>query len=292
MGDELPVGVGVAVLLGVGAPVGVPVGVTVGVLAGVGEPLGVADEVGVGVGVPEAAGAGVAVAARTVLVTEDAHLTVAPPPLPELLHWSMVTGSAAAWVEGSTVHWTRIVPPPPLPEPLHWVMVALLVLPMGLQETVGSVPPPVPEPLHWLIVAAAVEVAPVMLLVIRELHLTLPPPPLPEPLHRVIEVTRSAEDEVAVVHGRTVLAAPWHSRTVVVELVTPVARSRLLVTVTSHSTPCPPALSDPLHTFTAIGAAWAGARVRTCQLTTASTATRNDVTQRVVQRSNLSGGIP
>ena len=54
-------------------------------------------------------------------------------------------------------------------------------------------------------------------------------------------------------------AAPWHSRIVIVELVTPVARLMLLVTVTSHSTACPPTLSVPLHWFTATGAAAARA---------------------------------
>ena len=79
---------------------------------------------------------------------EVVQVTVAPPPLPEPLHWLTVTGSAAAWVDGVTVHRTRMVPPPPFPEVLHWVIVALVVLPSGTHTVVGAVPPPVPEPLH------------------------------------------------------------------------------------------------------------------------------------------------
>jgi len=82
------------------------------------------------------------------LTNEVVHVTVAPPPLAELLHWFTVTGTVDVCVDGSTVHCTRSVPPPPLPEPLHWVMVALVVSPMGVHDTVGWVPPPVPEPMH------------------------------------------------------------------------------------------------------------------------------------------------
>jgi hypothetical protein len=55
------------------------------------------------------------------------------------------------------------------------------------------------------------------------------------------------EGVVVVVQGSAAPAAPWHSLTVTVELVTPVPRSRLLVTVTSHATASPPTLSVPLH---------------------------------------------
>jgi hypothetical protein len=201
------------------------------------------------------AGGVVAGAAVMLLVTEDEHVTVAPPPLPEPLHWSIVTGSAALVVDGDTVHLTRIVPPPPFPELVHWVTAALLVLPSGLQDTVGCVPPPVPDWLHWLMVAGLVVVAPVMLLTTLTLHLTSPPPPLPEPSHWVTEVTSWFDGVVVVVHVSGAFAAPWHSFNVTVELVAPVARSRLLVTVTSQATASPPTLSVPLHWFSAGAAA-------------------------------------
>lgn len=75
-----------------------------------------------------------------------------------------------------------MVAPPPVPELLHWVIVAFVVLPIGLQET-GLAPPPPPEPLHWLMVAGELSATPVMLLVMLTVHVTVPPPPLPEPLH-------------------------------------------------------------------------------------------------------------
>ncbi|CAN5530955.1 hypothetical protein BH20ACT2_BH20ACT2_22360 [soil metagenome] len=193
------------------------------------------------------------VGAITLLVSETEQVTRAPPPLPEPLHWFTVTGSAEDVVEpGETVHLTRMVPPPPLPEPLHWVTVAPVVLAgKGSQAVVGWVPPPVPEELHWLTVAGVGVAVPVMLLTTATRHVTVPPPPLPEPLHWSTEVIARLADEVVVVHVGGAPAAPWHSLTVVVELVTPVARLTLLVTVTSHSTAWPPTLSVPLHWLTA-----------------------------------------
>ncbi len=117
------------------------------------------------------------------MTSDTVHVTVAPPPLPDPLHWSTVTESAEVWVEGPTVHCTRMVPPPPLPEPLHWVIVAPVVLPIGSHRTVGWIPPPSPDALHWLMVAGAVVVAPVMLLTMLTLQVTVPPPPLPDPSH-------------------------------------------------------------------------------------------------------------
>ena len=77
------------------------------------------------------------------------QLTVAPPPLPEPLHWLTVTLRSEVVEPESTLHCTRCVPPPPLPEPLHWVTVALVVFAgKGLQRVVGAVPPPVPDELH------------------------------------------------------------------------------------------------------------------------------------------------
>lgn len=108
-------------------------------------------------------------------------------------------------------------------------------------------PPPVPDPLHWLIVAGDAVAEPEMLLTTLTLQLTVPPPPLPEPLHTKIEVVSSGKEVVVVVHGSTVLAAPWHSFTVTTEPAAPLVRSRLLVTVMSHCTAWPPALSLPAH---------------------------------------------
>ena len=112
-------------------------------------------------------------------------------------------------------------------------------------------PPPCPELLHWFTVAGVDAVTPVMLLTMATLHVTVPPPPLPDPSHWVTEVTSWVEVVVVVTQGRGALAAPWHSVTVRVELVTPVAMSRLLVTVTAQATAWPPALSVPLHWLTA-----------------------------------------
>ena len=83
-------------------------------------------------------------AAVITYVSEAVHMTVAPPPFPEPLHWSTVTRSTAVSVEVVTVHRTRIVAPPPLPEPLHWVTVAPVVLPRSRgagQQPGGRVPP-------------------------------------------------------------------------------------------------------------------------------------------------------
>jgi len=189
------------------------------------------------------------------VVIEVLQVTVPPPPLPELLHWLTVTGSADVWVEGPTVHVTRIVPPPPLPELLHWVIVALVVLAgKGSQFTVGWVPPPVPDPLHWLTVAPVVEAVPVMLLVIVTVHLTVLPPPSPVPLHWFTDVV--SWPEVVVVGAAQVgaPAAPVHTCVVTVEVATPVARLRLLMIVTVQSTSWPPTLAMPLHWLTAADA--------------------------------------
>jgi hypothetical protein len=162
------------------------------------------------------------------------HVTVAPPPLPEPLHWFTVTVRTEVVVEsGSTVQRTRCVPPPPLPDSLHWVTVAPVVFAgKGSHSTVGAVPPPVPDELHWLTVAEVGVTVPVMLLITSTVHVTVPPPPLPEPLHWLTVVTRSVE--FVVVAGLHVsvagsFAAPWHSVTVTEELVA--LPLRLFVTV-------------------------------------------------------------
>jgi hypothetical protein len=118
---------------------------------------------------------------------------------------------------------------------------------------VGAVPPPCPDTLHWFTVAGVGVTTPVMLLTMATLQVTVPPPPLPEPSHWVTDVTSRLEVVVVVTQVGGAPAAPWHSVTVRVELVTPVARSRLLVTVTEQATACPPALSVPLHWLTAGG---------------------------------------
>src|SRR5688500_10350577 len=94
-----------------------------------------------------------------------------------------------------------------------------------------------------------------MLLVMSTWQVTVPPPPLPEPLHWSTDVTTTLEFRGVTVHVGAAFAAPWHSRMVIVELVTPVARLMLLVTVMVHSTAWPPTLSVPLHWLTATGAA-------------------------------------
>lgn len=109
------------------------------------------------------------------LLIVPAQVTVLPPPLAELLHCVIFTGSAIAVPE--TVHFTRIVAPPPFPELLHWVTVALVVLPVGRHATVGAVPPPVPDPRHWLTVTPAVVVPAGTTSLTVTLHVTLLPPP-------------------------------------------------------------------------------------------------------------------
>ena len=197
-------------------------------------------------------GVGVALtaAAVTLVVSAARQVRVAPPPLLLLLHWLMVTGSALDCVEVSTVHRTRIVPPPPLPLPLHWSTVALVVLPGGLQETVGAVPPPAPLPLHWLTVAGCVVADPVMLLVMVTLHLVTPPPPLALPLHWLTVTVGCAALLVVLVQVPGALAAPLHTLRVTVEEPVPVATSNELVIVTSHATCWPPWLATPLHCAT------------------------------------------
>ena len=193
-------------------------------------------------------------AAEMLLVNLTVHVTTAPPPLPEPLHWWTDTGSAAVRVEVGTVHCTRRVPPPPLPELLHCVTVALVVEPIGEHNLVGWVPPPVPEPMHWFIEAGVVEAAPVILFTITTLQVTVPPPPLPEPSHCVTVVVNDPDDDGVVIQVGVVFAAPWHSTMVSEELVAPLARSRLLVTVTVHAASWPPTLSVPLHWFTELAA--------------------------------------
>src|SRR5579884_1251315 len=93
-----------------------------------------------------------------------------------------------------------------------------------------------------------------MLLTMFTVQLTVPPPPAPEPSHWVTEVVSLLNGVVEVVHVSAALAKPWHSLTVTMDVVTPLAGSRTLVTVTSQATAWPPTLSVPLHWLTAPGA--------------------------------------
>lgn len=94
--------VGVDVVDGVAVDVAVPVGVDVvdAVAVDVAVPVGVDVADVVGVAVADAVVVGVAVpGAATSFVTDAEHLTSAPPPLPEPLHWSTFTGSVAVTVD-------------------------------------------------------------------------------------------------------------------------------------------------------------------------------------------------
>lgn len=74
--------------------------------------------------------------------------------------------------------------------------------------------------------------APVMSLTMSTVHTAAPPPPLADPLHWLTEETSWLELTVVLVQVSVALVAPLHASTVTVELVVPVATSRLLVTVT------------------------------------------------------------
>jgi len=172
----------VGVLLGLAAAaLGAVLGLAAAALG-----LGLGLALGLGLGLPGdgVAEAGAATCAAWIVVVREARqVVVEPPPLADPLHWLMVTGSAAPWVDGSTSQRTRSVAPPPLPELLHCVIVAPVVLPTGVHWTVGWVPPPWPEPLHWFTVAGEAVSFPVIVFVILTEQVTTPPPPLPEPLH-------------------------------------------------------------------------------------------------------------
>ena len=197
----------------VGAGVADPEGAGVGVVEVLGVGVGPAEELGLGVGVTVELGVGAGAGAGVMLVVIPVRqVTVAPPPLPEPLHWLTETRSADDVVEPElTVHRTLCVPPPPLPELLHWVTIALVVLAgNGSHAVVGAVPPPVPEALHWLTVADVGVPDPVMLLMTSTVHSTVPPPPFPDPLHWSMDVTKLGEEVVeelqTIVGGA--LAAP------------------------------------------------------------------------------------
>ncbi len=247
------VGVGVgAVGVGVGT-VGVGVG-TVGVGVGaVGVGAGVVGStVGVAVGVAVAVGVGVTTAV-TKLLMFVAQVTVAPPPLPEPLHWLTVTRSAEVSVDVGTVQVTRPAAPPPLPEPLHWVTSAPVVLETG-EQAVPPAAPSVADPMHWFTVAGVVVLSPTMLLVMSTLQMTLLPPPLATPLHCSTAVMMiPSRCDTVVLHRGAAPAAPAQTRVVTVEDPVCVATSNSLTTVTSHSTWSPPPLGVSLHWLVVVG---------------------------------------
>jgi hypothetical protein len=234
------VGVGVgAVGVGVGA-VGVGVGVTVGDVVGV----AVGSAVGVAVG---------STTAVTKLLMFVLQVTVAPPPLPEPLHWSTWTRSADVTVDVGTVQVTRPAAPPPLPEPLHCVTSAFVVLETGAQA-VPPAAPSVADPTHWFTVAAVVVLSPTMLLVMSTVQMTLLPPPFATPLHWSTAVMMMpSRCETVVVQRGAAPAAPAHTRVVTVEDPVWVATFNSLTTVTSHSTWSPPPLGVSLHWFVVVG---------------------------------------
>lgn len=235
--------VGVGVGVGVGA-VGVGVG-AVGVGAGVvGSTVGVALGVAVGVGVTTAV---------TKLLMFVAQVTVAPPPLPDPLHWLTETRSAEVTVDVGTVQVTRPAAPPPLPEPLHCVTSAPVVLETGLQA-VPPAAPSVAEPTHWFTVAGVVVLSPTMLLVMSTLQMTLLPPPFATPLHwsTAVMMIPSRCDTVVVQRGAAP-AAPAHTRVVTVDDPVCVATFNSFTTVTSHSTWSPPPLGVSLHWDVVVG---------------------------------------
>ena len=185
-------------------------------------------------------------AATMLFVICEVHVTRSPPPFAELLHWLIVMGRAELWLDGSTVHRTRIEPPPPLPDPLHCVIVAPLALAVGVHWIVGSVPPPPPDPMHWLRDAGLEVAEPVMLLITETLQITMLPPAFTAPLHCVMELATGSKDVDELVQ-LIVPTEPRHTLTVTVDEVNPDARSMLFTTVTSHWISRPSTLSMPLH---------------------------------------------
>jgi hypothetical protein len=78
-------------------------------------------------------------------------------------------------------------------------------------------------------------------------------------LHWSTEVVSWSDGVTSFVQVSAAFAAPWHCWTSTVDPVSPVFRSRLLVTVTLQATAWPPTLSVPLHCLTAAPGAGAAA---------------------------------
>ena len=85
----------------------------------------------------------------SLLVKMAEQTTLAPPPLPEPLHWLIVMLKVEAVVPVAVQ--ARPTSVPPLAEPLHWVIAALVADCNGMHPVVR----PPPEPTHWSTVAAA-----------------------------------------------------------------------------------------------------------------------------------------
>jgi hypothetical protein len=113
---------GVAVVAWVGAGVVEAIAVAVDEMLGVAvaETVALVETVAVAEGEPVAVGVGVEAITSFVIVA--LHVTSAPPPFPESLHWSMCIGRAALVVPFTEQMKPTLVPP--LPEPLHWPTVA------------------------------------------------------------------------------------------------------------------------------------------------------------------------
>jgi hypothetical protein len=126
---------------------------------------------------PAEAEAEAAAATALLAMVEEQTTTVAPPPLAEPLHWSIVTMRAEAIVPVAV----QVRPaPPPLAEPLHCVIAALVVACTGLQLGVMLAP----EPTHWFTVTAVEPgLTPTKLVVISTEQRSLAPPPLADPSH-------------------------------------------------------------------------------------------------------------
>jgi len=180
-------------------------------------------------------------AARTWFVMLAEQITSAPPPLAEPLHWLIRTLTLDDF-EPDAVHFspTRV---PPLADPLHCVIVApVVVAGNGSQPVV--MPPP--DPTHWFLVALDEPgLTPTKLFVTRTLQRNVPPPPLIESLHWLTLVTSRFMFQCVVLHDACGSpAAPWHSRTVVLD--DPPALVIVLMMLTWQISPRPPLLSTPL----------------------------------------------
>ena len=117
----------------------------------------------------------------------------------------------------------------------------------GAQFVVGSVPPPWPEPMHWLTVAGEVDPTPVTLLTTFTLQVMIDPPALAELLHWFTDPTMSTDGAPGVVTHSASPGGPAQVVVVTVELVSPVATSRLLMTVTSQRISRAAPVSSKLH---------------------------------------------
>ena len=105
---------------------------------------------------------------------------------------------------------------------------------------------PPPDPTHWFLVALDEPgLTPTKLFVTRTLQRNVPPLPLMESLHWLTLVTSRFMFQCVVLHDACGSpAAPWHSRTVVLD--DPPALVIVLMMLTWQINPRPPLLSTPL----------------------------------------------